>query len=634
MSGLINTGISALNAAQYGVLTAGHNIANANTPGFSREITEQKTNTPLFTGAGYVGQGVAVSAVRRIYDDFLAQQTRQAQSESSSLSTYQSMLDRVNNMLADPAAGLSPALNAFFTGLQAVAASPSDASARQSLLSNARALAGQFNSLEGQLSDLRSAANRGIESSASLVNALTRQIAALNDRIATASALSAGGQAPNDLLDQRDTLVADLNKELRVDIVKASDGSYSLFLASGQAVVLGNNAYALSSAPDIEDQADTQVMISIGGMKQRVRPEDLTGGHLGGYVAFRQEGLTEAQNALGRIAIAVAGSINDQHRLGQDLDGALGADLFTAGSPTVQSISDNTGSGIVSAAVSSYGALTTSDYRLLYDGIDYTLTRLSDGRTQAFGSLPQTVDGLTISLSSGSPSAGDRFLIKPTRAGARDFSVAISDLRSIAAAAPMRTASGLNNGGTGTISAGSVNAPPPPNANLRQSVTVTFTSATTFNVSGTGTNNPTGVAYTPGADISYNGWTVQIAGSPGAGDSFSIVSNANGAGDNRNARLLAGLQTQNLVGNGSATLQGAYAQLASQVGSKGRELQLSSQAQASLAAAAEKSQSAVSGVNLDEEASNLIRYQQAYQAAGKMIGIAGTLFDTILNLRT
>jgi len=634
MSGLINTGISALNAAQYGVLTTGHNIANANTPGFSREITEQKTNTALFTGAGYIGQGVAVSTVRRIYDDFLAQQTRQAQSESSSLSTYQLMLDRVDNMLADPAAGLSPALNAFFSGLQAVAASPSDASARQSLLSNAQALAGQFESLEGQLTDLRSAANRGIESSTSLVNALTRQIAALNDRIATASAVSAGGQAPNDLLDQRDTLVADLNKEVRADIVKASDGSYSLFLASGQALVLGNNAYALSSAPDIEDQADTQVMITVGGVKQRVRPEDLTGGDLGGYIAFRQEDLTETQNALGRIAIAVAGSINEQHRLGQDLSGALGGDFFSCGSPTVQSISDNAGNGIVTASVTSYGALTTSDYRLFYDGTNYTLTRLADGQTRTFGSLPQTVDGLEISLSSGSPSAGDRFLIKPTRTGARDFAVVISDLRSIAAAAPIRTAIALNNGGTGTISAGSVDTPPPPDANLRQAVTITFTSSTTFNVSGTGTNNPTGVAYTAGADISYNGWTVQVAGNPQAGDTFSISSNINGAGDNRNARLLAGLQTQNLVANGSATLQGAYAQLASQVGSKGRELQLASQAQANLAAAAEKSQSAVSGVNLDEEASNLIRYQQAYQAAGKMIGIAGTLFDTILNLRS
>lgn len=634
MSGLINTGISALNAAQYGVLTAGHNIANANTPGFSREITEQKTNTALFTGAGYIGQGVAVATVRRIYDDFLAQQTRQAQSESSSLSTYQSMLERVDNMLADPAAGLSPALNEFFTGLQAVAASPSDVSARQSLLSNANALAGQFTSLEGQLTDLRSAANRGIESSTSVINAMTRQIASLNDRISIASALSAGGQAPNDLLDQRDTLVAELNKEVRADIVKASDGSYGLFLASGQALVLGNNAYAFSSAPDIEDQADAQVMIMIGGVKQRVRPEDLSGGHLGGYIAFRQEGLTDAQNALGQIAIAVAASINDQHRLGQDLNGALGGDIFSSGSPAVQSLSDNTGSGVVSASVSSYGALTASDYRLAYDGTNYTLTRLADGQTQTFGGLPQSVDGLRISLSSGSPSAGDRYLIKPTRTGARDFAVAIADLRSIAAAAPIRTAIALNNSGTGTISSGSVNAPPPPEANLRQPVTITFTGATTFNVTGIGTNNPTGVAYTPGADISYNGWTVQITGSPMAGDTFSIGSNANGAGDNRNARLLAGLQTRNLIGNGSATLQGAYAQLASQVGSKGRELQVSSQAQASLAAAAEKSQSAVSGVNLDEEASNLIRYQQAYQAAGKMIGIAGILFDTILNLRS
>ncbi len=642
MGGLYSIGAGALNNAQIEVTTAGHNIANANTTGFSRQVANQTTNTPSFSGVGFIGQGASVTNITRVYDAFLGQQVRQANSQAAEASTYLDRMQHVDGMVGDPSAGLAPALMGFFQGMQAVAASPADMSARQSLLSSAQSLASRFHSLDAQLSDLRSQTNLDIQSSVTSINTLAGQIAALNDSISLSSASAGTGQQPNDLLDQRDMLVAELNKEIRADVVAGSNGSYSLFLTNGQALVLGTQAYRLGTVSDAENVRDTQVTISVGSTQMRLRPQDLTGGKLGGLMAFRQGGLTDAQDALGRIAIAVTESVNAQHQLGMDLNGDLGGDFFTAGGSSVQ-VTANAGNNqtvdaVVSATITDYTALEPSDYRLAYDGTDYILTRLSDNAVTNLGAaLPATVDGMTISLASvvapaTAPASGDQFLLSPTRSGATNFAVVLSDLRTIAAAAPIRTASDKDNTGTGTVSAGTVN-PLPLNADLQNTVTITFDNPpTTFDVDDAVNGSlAANVVYASGTDITYNGWTMQISGQPAAGDVFTVSANGNGWGDNRNARLMAALQTQPLI-NDSASYSTAYAQLVSQVGNKTHELQVSSEAQTNLATAATNAQSTLSGVNLDEEASNLMRFQQAYQAAAKIVSIAGVLFDTILSI--
>ena len=239
---------------------------------------------------------------------------------------------------------------------------------------------------------------------------------------------------------------------------------------------------------------------------------------------------------------------------------------------------------------------------------------------------------MTISITSGALASGDSFLIEPTRNAAANLAMSISDPAKIAAAAPIRTAAANANTGTGRISAGTVDTPPPPNANLQNAVTITFTGAGTFNVTGAGTGNPVGVAYTNGGNISYNGWTVKITGSPTAGDVFTLGSNSGGVADGRNALLLAGLQTQNTLAGGNTTYQGAYSQMVSQVGNRTQQMDVAAKAQSTLVDQVTTQQQSLSGVNLDEEAANLLRYQQAYQASGKVIQIASTLFQTILDL--
>ncbi|MDN5881626.1 MAG: flagellar hook-associated protein FlgK [Nitrosospira sp.] len=630
---IFGIGLSALSAARSGLLVTGHNVSNASTPGYTRQQIVQSTNPAQATGAGFIGKGVKVDTVSRSYNQFLTHQVTQAKTESAQLDTYYAQIQQIDRLLADPNGnvGLAPALQNFFGGVQDIATNPSDAPSRQTMLSGAEVLVRRFQSLDGRLDEIRDGVNTQIKDSVSLINTFAAQIGKLNEAIGQAEGATRN-QPANDLRDQRDELVVQLNQEIRTNVVKQDDGSYSILIGSGQPLLVGTQVFQLGTTASPTDARRVEVTYVADGNSTPIRESTLDGGKLGGLLQFRSESLDAARNGLGRVAIGLAGTFNEQHRLGQDLHDNLGGDFFTVPAPSVTSSATNAGSAVVAAAITDYSALTTSDYRLQYDGANYTLTRLTDGVAQTFAAFPQTVDGVSLSLASGTAAAGDEFLIQPTVNGAGQIAVAIQDTALIAAGAPIRTDAPLANIGTGRISAGSVNAPPPTDPNLKMPVTLTFTSATTFDVSGVGTGNPSGVAFTAGGSISYNGWTVQITGSPQPGDTFSIGPNTNGVGDNRNALLLGALQSNNTLAGGTINYQAAYGQVVSQIGNKTRELNVTSAAQTNLVSQTYALQQAESGVNLDEEAANLLRYQQAYQAAGKVIQTAGLMFDTLLAL--
>ena len=624
---LLSIGVSGLNAAQAGLSSTSHNINNVNTPGFSRQNTVQATNLPQFTGAGYIGQGVNVSTVARAYNGFLDIQAREAQTQSSHLDSLHTRLSDIDRLLSDAQSGLSPALDNFFATVGTVAANPSDSAARQTLVSSSEVAASRFRGIAGRLADLREGVNVQVANSVSAINSASAQIARLNERIAQASA---AGNAPNDLLDTRDSLLRDLAKEIRVSVVEVAGGGINVFLGSGQPLVLELRSFDLQAQSDPANPQDLAVGVAAGGTFQAFRDASLTGGALGGALAFRSEGLDVAQNSLGRMALAFAGAINARHATGMDRNGAFGGAMFAASAPQAIANDNNVGNAALGAAIADVNALTTSDYRLGYDGSNYTLTRLSDQTQQIFSSLPQTFDGVAITLATGAPVAGDSFLIQPTRAGALNLSALVSDPNKLAAAFPVRAAIANTNGGSAALRVTGV--VPPPGPDISQPVTITFTSATTFNVSGTGTGNPTGLTYTPGMTLSYNGWSAQLNGVAAAGDGFSVVPNAGGTGDNGNILAIASLRTAKLLGQGTTSLSDAYAQVVADVGNRTRSAEIGSQAQAAVLTQAFSAQQAVSGVNLDEEAANLLMYQQAYQAAGKVIATANALFDEILRL--
>ena len=295
----------------------------------------------------------------------------------------------------------------------------------------------------------------------------------------------------------------------------------------------------------------------------------------------------------------------------------------------------------VNVTISNSSDLTTSDYHLSYDGTTYTLTRLSDNvswSAATLGGLPPAGSPQGFALDSGTTTlaAGDTFLIQPTRSGSIDLRTVLTDPRMLAMAMPVATSATLSNTGTGAISAGTVTSTT--GLPLAGNITLTFDATNNvFNVTGgpggTLAFNPTtdsgGVSYTLAGQ---GGFTFQMSGTPRNGDSFVIKANTSGQGDNRNLLALAALQDKKTLAGGATGFQGAYAQMVADIGATAREVKVNQTAQGVLLSRVTESQQSLSGVNLDEEAANLLRYQQAYQAAGKMIELASRLFDTLLNI--
>lgn len=677
-TGIFSIGVSGIAAAQLGLLTTEHNVVNASTPGYTRQRTVQATNLAVNTGAGAIGQGVHVQTIERLYDRFLTSQVTTAQSSLSEIEAYYTEIKQIDNLLADPSAGLSPALQDFFSGVQQVASNPSLLSARQSMISSAQTLVSRFQSIDARLSDLTGEVNGKIQDAVSSVNSYASQIADLNQRILISE--SSFGQPANDLLDQRDQLINDLNKLIKVSTTTNSDGGFNVFIGSGQQLVVGNIAMRMSSTMSSADPEKMVVGLETANGGVQELPERLiVGGELGGLVKFRSETLDRATNELGRLAASVALTFNAQHALGQDLlgqangDAGFNADFFSVGllKPEVSANAnnDNTGTPVIQAAFAppTYGPevnngnfltkLTISDYQLANTATGYTLTRLSDNKQWGPSPLAtlsttiQSEEGFSISLS-GADTVGNRYLIRPTESAAKNLAinpVVAADTRMIAAATPFRTSAAGSNSGSGIISSGT--GVPGFNTSLLPAagITISYASATTqlsfagVTAGQTITYKPPGAAevsvvapatipYTQGMAVAVSGMSFVISGVPGNGDTFKLERNTAATSDGRNALALGKLQTQNTVAGGTATFQTAYAELVANNGVKTRELKVTGEAQQSVLEQAQANRDALSGVNLDEEAANMIRFQQAYQASAKLLEVGKTLFDTILQI--
>lgn len=622
----IAIGLSGLRAAQTAIATTSHNISNAGTTGFSRQGVTLDTNLPQYTSTGFIGQGVSVAAVTRSYSGFLEVQAREAQAQNAQVRGLAERLGTLDRVLSDPTTGIGAALDGFMSAVNTAAAQPGDVAARRTLLSGADLLAARFRDTAAQLAGLRGAVNDQLDQSVAGINAITARLADLNDRITEATSL--GTQAPNDLLDARDAMLRSLADQVRVSAVPLADGSLNVFLSNGQALVLGARSFELTTQADAYDPRDRAIGVQIGNAFRPFDEAALTGGALGGALAFRREALDGAENALGRMALGFAQAVNAQHAVGVDRAGVAGGALFGYGASIAYGRSGNTGNAQLGVQVVDANLLGTSDYRVDYDGAAYNVLRIADGQRQSFAGLPISMDGVTVSLTAGSMNVGDSFEIQPTRNAALSMSSLIRDPARVAAALPVRGAVDPANGGAGSLRVAGVS--PPADPNLTQTVTITFTSANTFDVSGVGTGNPSGLAYTPGMTLIYNGWSARLDGVIAAGDRFSVGTNSGASGDNGNLVALAGLDRVRMFEGGTASVGDAFAQLVAGVGNLAHAAEIGASAQVAVLDQANAAVASISGVNLDEEAANLIRYQQAYQAASRVIATANEMFDEIL----
>lgn len=625
MPDLLRTSLSGMQAFQRALEITGHNIANANTPGYSRQVAEFTSRPGVNSGVGFIGSGTQISTIKRIYDTFLGQQLNTATTSFSRFDTLNTLSSRLDSLLADPNTGLNTGLQSFFGAVQDVSNDPGSVTARQVLLGEANGIVQRFRSIDQRLAQTENEINQRVVQSVEDINFYARAIADLNVKISRSG--GPGDPQPNDLLDQRDTLVRKLAEQVSVSTAKQDDGSLSVFIGSGQTLVIGVEAKELGAQGSKFDPTRLEVVYKGIGGNSRL-DTNLVGGTLGGLLDFRSQMLDPTRQSLGKTAVAFAQSFNTQHAAGMDLRNALGGDFFGIGAPTTLVSAANTGSGTTVASVTDISAMTGEDYILNYDGASYSLTRSLTGEAVPINGAgtaasPFTAEGISIVVG-GAPAAGDQVMIRPAEDAAASISVVITDPQSIAMAAPTRTSRSLSNFGDASISASTtIDASNPA---FLASAVIEFTGASTYTINGAGA-----FAYTDGAPITINGSEFTISGTPQVGDQFTLEANFGASGDNGNGLLLGDVQTAGLMAGGTISIIENYGQLVAGVGSATRQVQSNVDAQGVVLNNIENAQLSRSGVNVDEEAANLIRFQQAYQAAAQVVAVVGTLFDSLIN---
>lgn len=725
---IFNTALSGLSTAKGMLATTSHNISNVNNPNYSRQRATVTAVTPD-SGGVQIGKGFGISSVERIYDNYLSKNVVNGTATYSKSEAYLEYSQRVDDQLAGGAGdalGLSPALQSFFDSVENVSNDPGSGPMRSLLMGNAQGLVDRFNSLNDYFDDLRREINNRTDETVSTINTLASSIAQLNNDV---SGIELVGQKANDLRDQRDGFIRELAESINIQTLEMAGGMVTVITATGDTLVMGTTTTTLVSQINAEDNVDKDIII-----QGDTSPLTFTGGAMAGITEFREKILNVAQNGLGRVAIGLSETFNEQHKLGQDIGGSLGTNFFKPGSTDIipnpanagggavssyvttttgltasdytltfnggnsytltrQSDStataidtggtnpyvapevdgfrlriesgatagdtfvvkrdiisangntNNTGTATVTAGIVDVNNLSTSDYRLTYAGADvFNLVRLTDNNTTAIntgGAYPYNttaVDGMTLTIGSGAATL-DKFLIKPTRSFASQIDLNVTDSSRIATASPVRTSvatdvTGLpTNTGTAKITTPTVSSVL--QLPLAATMTMTFDTANSrFNVVG---GTPATLAYNPatqagGVAFTVNGGiTFTVSGTPANGDVLEINNNTNSTGDNLNSLALAQLRSDSLLDGGSSTYQGAYAEMVSNVGGLAKQAQGQAIAQESILEIAKQAHANVSAVNLDEEAADLLRFQQAYSASAKIIGIANSLFQTVLS---
>lgn len=678
---LLSIGMSGLNASQGSLSVLSNNIANANTSGYSRQQTTQNASASNPYGGVFIGTGTTLADVRRVYNEFLDAAYQNSTSLNSDAKAYSDQVSAVDKTLSDSTTGISGVLSAFFAAVQTSAANPSDVSAREVLLTSAQTLSNRFNSISTQLNDQKETINSQLSTMSDQVNQLTSSIASLNKQITLAQGSSS--TAPANLLDARNEAVRSLNELVGVT-ASEKNGVFSVSTGTGQSLVLGDQSNTISAVPSKSDTSQYTIQLNLNGGTSVDLGNVLTGGSIGGLLRYRSDALMPAINDLGRIAIATADTINSQLGQGLDLNGDFGVSLFkdvnsaTAIAQRSQAaVGNSAGAGNLNVTITDTSKLSTYDYKVTFtDATNFTVVR-SDGKSMGSfvfdpASPAPEIDGFSLALDgSGTMSAGDSFKISPTASGATNIGTDLTDANKIAFAGPLLGESSKTNQGTGTFTPPTLTVPididggadtaqlrtgiensmpvkmvfGAPAADGTQTYTVNDAQGNSIG-SGSiipGQNNDitidvpmrdaSGALVVPATSFSFD---TTVGGSPSDGDSTTFSFNASGESDNRNAQELLNLQTKASIGladgsGGGVSLVAANSRLVATVGAKAASASTDLTATDAVLTANKNARNSVSQVNLDEEASDMIKFQQYYTASSQIIKAAQETFSTLIN---
>lgn len=654
MGGLLSVGTRALQANQVALQTAGNNIANVNTPGYSRQTVSMGTVAGQYTGAGYIGKGVEVLTIKRELDAFLTTQSALAGATQAGDAARAGKLQQLQEIFAGGTNGLGAAVSDMLNAFSDVASAPSDLTARAVVLTRVDEAASRMRTASQQLDDFQVGLTQELRQKIDRINDLATSIAGLNELVARALG---GGQPPNDLLDRREQLVRDLNQYVQTTSIAADDGTLGIFVAGSQPLVLGNQASTVSLAADAFGVKNQKLAIVRNTQTTTLDENMLGGGEVSGLLRFQNGDLAEGRNLLGRFTLAVTGSMNEQHKLGLDLDGKAGGNLFSAIdiSTNVYPGTKNSGTTSITLTVSDRTQLVPSDYELNFSTPTAgSATRRSDGLITNFTYTPaaapaagtfeffnaasglndlSTLDGLSLNTVPGSAHiAGNSFLVSPYSTSASTIKSEFSSAKALAVASPVAARAGSANTGTLALEKLATKAATiAPAVAFTVPVTLSFDGVGNFTRSDTGATAP----FTSGMVISSvgtisPGWSITLKGAPKDLDTFQVLPQPATYRDTNSGNASAMMDLRDLKLFDGANLTDGYAALIAQVGIRTQSANYAAEVSGAIAANLETERTGVAGVNLDEEAAKLLQYQQAYQASAKMIQIAQGIFDTLI----
>lgn len=640
-------GVKAMTASYAALQTSGHNIANASVVGYSRQQVNLETSAAIWTSRGYFGRGVDVSSVTRLHDQFLTREAIGTQSIAALDAARLQHLQQLETVFKPGELGLGHASSELMSSLLDLSSRPADLATRQVVLARAGDLAGRFDEAATALDGSQQRVSAELGAAVAQLNGLLSSVAQANRRIAT---MQGSGQAPNDLLDERDRTIAQIAELVKVTRLEAEDGSANLFTADGQRLVLGSSAIELRLLPHESDPQRVAVGFDEFGYNRRLDERTLSGGRIAGLLRYQNDDLVVGRNLVGRMAAALAGALNEQQTFGLNLQPPVGQvpsqPLFATGPAQAHAFRKNARDGAgefignVALTITNPALLEATDYELREDPAaagTWQLTRQFDGRitTVADG---DTVDGFRIDFSVPGPQTGDAFLLQPVTRAANGMQRLLNDPRDLAAALPLVATKNSSNTGTVAVASLQMTTTPLPVAGATAEITFSNNSGDySWNLldagnvviaSGSGSWAPGQPVPTPPTDI--NGFSLLLEGVPRSGDTLRVAPTPAGAvaTNNGNALLMMSLRDEPIVGGRSPT--DAWALALSEIGVRTQGGRMSADISSAVATSAESNRSASAGVNLDEEAATLIQYQQSYQAAAKVLQVAQALFDALL----
>ncbi len=648
---LYQTGVSALLSAQQQLATTGHNIANVNTEGYNRQRAEQNAAPGIGSGSNYIGAGTYIEDIVRIYDKFSYKEQLLNTSNLSNSDSIHLDLTQLNDIMAFSGASIDSSVDLFYQAVNGIADNPSDLGLRNIALNQANILSSDFRSLTENFDQIEKSLNGEIEQMASRISEISLELAKINETILHSQDLTLGGQ-PNDLLDKRDQLVNQLGEFTKVTTIEDSFGVMTVMIGQGTTLVAGITPLTVRVEAGDPDPLQTELRL-VGPNSTVALNGSTVGGALAAKYEFRDQHLTQARTEINRLAMAVSETLNAAQADGLDLNGQQGTNFFTdinalaTQQARVLSPSDNGGNLQARLNITDVSKVPVDEFEIRFDGSDYIMTNMNDKSTTNLGApgagTYTTAFGFEFIEDSGAPANDDSFIIRPTENSAANMLAVLKDPAGIAASSAVEIAPSTNNVSAGEVNITNMIDPVAAQAAMPMRIDVLESPVGVFNYTYTDSAGVTSapIAYTPPSQ-SINlpptpataAFTIEITGSPSglapnAPEQF-FIGDAFGIGNSANAVAMALTQEQGVTNGGRETFSQSLAKTTSIIGSKASSAELVADTAQALYTQAYNRNQATSGVNLDEEAANLLKYQQAYQAASQIISVANIIFDTLL----